>query len=328
MAFIDEVTIHAKAGRGGSGVVRWRKEKFIDRGGPSGGDGGRGGSVYVHAVRSVHALAQYQAKRSFEAGNGEDGAKQGKTGHDGADIDLPFPVGSIITNKTNGEVIRLDTEGERVCVLKGGVGGLGNEHFKSSTNVAPKEWTPGKAGEEADLSIELELIADVGLIGFPNAGKTSLLNALSAAHAKTGDYPFTTLEPNLGECFGYIIADIPGLISGAAEGKGLGDKFLRHIRRTKVLVHLISLENDDVLAAYRTIRDELGAYDKTLLEKPEIVLLTKSDLVGETEREQALAVIKTVIESPFVISVLDDDAVKRFRESLISLLQSKGPLSK
>lgn len=322
MAFIDEVTIHAKAGRGGNGVVRWRHEKFIERGGPSGGDGGRGGNVYAHAVRNVHALAYYQAKRSFAAGNGEPGAKQKKTGHDGADIDLTFPVGSIITNKTTGEVVRLDKEGERALLLKGGAGGLGNEHFKSSVNVAPKEWTPGKDGEEADLQIELELIADVGLIGFPNAGKTSLLNALSAAHAKTGDYPFTTLEPNLGECFGYIIADVPGLIEGAAEGKGLGDKFLRHIRRTKVLVHLISLENEDVLSAYRTIRAELKAYDETLLKKPEIVLLTKTDLAGEVEQKRAAEALKTENDSVYLISVLDDLSVKRFRESLLSLLQS------
>ncbi len=242
MAFIDEIEISVKAGRGGDGVVRWRHEKFKEFGGPSGGDGGHGGNVYVKAVRDVHLLHRYRTKKVFQAERGEAGGKNSLHGHDGKDLDILLPIGSVITNIETNKKISLRSESERILLLRGGAGGRGNESFKSSTNQTPYESTLGAPGSKGTFFIEIELIADIGLIGLPSAGKSSLLNALTSAHAKVGDYPFTTLEPNLGECFGYILCDIPGLIEGASRGVGLGHKFLRHIKRTKMLVHLISVE--------------------------------------------------------------------------------------
>ena len=236
--FVDELTIHIRAGKGGDGVVRWLHEKDKEFGGPSGGDGGRGGNVFAVSARNLNLLARYRHKKEFYAENAENGKNNSLHGANGRDLKILFPVGSIITNKQTGEKIYLNKEDEKKILLKGGNGGYGNEHFKSSTNRRPKEFTKGKLGEEEDFYIEVELIADIGLIGLPNAGKTSILNELTNTRGKVGDYPFTTLEPNLGEYFGHIISDIPGLIEGAAEGKGLGHKFLRHIRRVKILAHL------------------------------------------------------------------------------------------
>ena len=218
MAFIDEIKIHAAAGRGGDGVVRWRQEKFIPKGGPAGGDAGRGGNFYVQAIRDIHVLSKYKAKKSFSAERGEDGSNKSLHGKNGEDFFLELPIGSIITNIETEERWQLTEEGEKIMLLKGGYGGFGNEHFKSSTNTTPKEWRPGEEGEKGDFKIELELFADIGLIGEPNAGKSSLLNSLTNAEAKVGDYAFTTLDPNLGDFYGFIIADIPGIIEGASEG--------------------------------------------------------------------------------------------------------------
>ncbi len=324
MAFIDEITIFAKAGDGGNGVVRWLHQKRKEFGGPAGGDGGRGGDVYALAVRNIHLLSKYRTKKKLEAGRGEDG--QGKTfsGANGENLEIELPIGSIITNVKTGEKIRFFKEGEKVLLLRGGFGGRGNKSFKSSTNRSPKQFTLGKPGEEAEFFVEVELIADIGLIGLPNAGKTTLLNELTSAKAKIGGYPFTTLEPNLGEFYGYIISDIPGLIEGAAEGKGLGHKFLRHIRRTKILVHLISLENKDPVAAYKTIREELGKFDKELAKKKEIVVLTKTDVMENSEKiETIIEKIKKINPNVSTLSVYDKMSIKKLQDKLIKELSEK-----
>ena len=330
MALIDEMKFHARAGKGGDGVVRWRREKFIPMGGPAGGDGGTGGNVFVIAVRDNQLLASYRHITSFEAKDGEPGGSRSLHGKDGDDITIKFPVGSIIRNKQSGEVFNLLHEGEKFEILKGGHGGLGNEYFKSSINVSPEESTPGRPGEEGDFEVELQLIADIGLIGLPNAGKSSLLNMITRARAKVGDYAFTTLDPNLGDLFGYTIADIPGLIEGASEGKGLGTKFLRHIKRTKALVHLVSFENElsragGMTAAYKEIRNELATYGDGLDEKNEIILLTKIDVLPEDEREKIVA--KKVKEfeklgkTVYSMTLFDDAAVKVFTDHLVKYLR-------
>lgn len=322
MAFIDELTIRAHAGDGGDGVVRWRHTKEKELGGPSGGDGGRGGDVYAVAVQNAHLLAKYRHKKEFNAERGGDGMSDSLHGANGDDLNIELPVGSVVTNLGTGKKISLEKEGERVLLLSGGGGGRGNESFKSSVNRSPEEFTKGRAGEDADFHIELQLVADIGLVGLPNAGKTSLLNALSRARGKVGDYPFTTLEPNLGECFGYIIADIPGLIEGAAEGKGLGHKFLRHIRRTRVLVHLVSLENTDPMIVYHTIREELGRYDTELLNKKEIILLTKTDMVDEKTLTDTMEKMKKINPLTYAVTMYDDASIKAFQDELLRIMRA------
>lgn len=318
MTLVDELQIYMKAGNGGDGVVRWRREKFIPKGGPSGGDGGRGGDIYVRAVRDISLLARYRHKDKFRAEDGEAGRVNSKKGKSGNDIIIDVPVGSVITNIKSGKRFELLEEGEVQKILRGGDGGLGNEHFKSSTNQRPQQSTQGEPGEDADMRIELELIADVGFIGFPNAGKSTLLNMLTNAHAKTGGYAFTTLSPNLGEFHGYTLADLPGLIEGAATGKGLGIKFLKHIKRTKILAHCISLENKNIIETYKNVRKEIGEYEKGLLDKPEIILLTKSDLVDENRATEAQnAIISHTGRATSVVSMYDDSSRKAVA-SLIS----------
>lgn len=326
MAFVDEIKIHAQAGTGGNGVIRWRQEKFIAKGGPNGGDGGRGGNVFVEAVRDIHILAQYRHKKEYHAGRGGDGGGKSFHGANGEDLVLKLPVGSKIKNLDTGMEYSLEKEGDRVRILKGGSGGRGNEHFKSSLNTTPKKQTDGREGEQGDFSIELELFADIGLVGFPNAGKSSLLNMVTNAGAKVGDYAFTTLDPNLGDFYGCIIADIPGLIEGASEGKGLGTKFLRHIKRTKVLAHLISFENlsagsTGMMKAYKAIRKELETYGGDLDEKEEIIILTKTDITEEKIVARETAKFEKLGKLVFVLSLYDDESVKTLRDGLVKILK-------
>lgn len=322
MAFVDELSIYMKAGDGGNGVERWKHEKGREFAGPSGGDGGDGGEVFVRAVRDVHILSKYRHEKEFQAGRGGNGGNNSLHGANGEDFILDLPMGSIVRNLGTGEEVSLLKEGEKVLLLKGGRGGYGNEHFKSSTNRSPKEHVPGTKGQEGEFHIELQIVADIGLIGLPNAGKSSLLNTLTRASAKTADYPFTTLEPNLGECYGYILADIPGLIEGASEGRGLGHKFLRHVKRTKMLAHLISLENENPMAAYETIRKELDAYDDVLAKKDEIIVLTKTDMVPPERVKEVFKQMKKLRPHVFAISVLDNEVMKSFQDELLKLLKA------
>ena len=323
MALIDELTVHMKAGRGGEGVVRWRHEKGKEFSGASGGNGGRGGNIYARAVRDLSILARYRNTKEFAAGNGQSGMRNSKQGKEGEDLTIDVPVGTVLTNQATGKKHTLLNDGETTLLLSGGRGGLGNEHFKASTNVTPFQSTPGREGEEADFLIELELVADMGLVGFPNAGKSSLLNVLTNADAKVGNYAFTTLEPNLGDMQGFIVADIPGLIEGAKDGKGLGDKFLRHVKRTKIIAHCLSLENEDLKIAYDTIRNELDLYSHDLAEKKEVLILTKTDMVEKAELTKKLKEAKTLNKKVFTVSVLDDEAVKKLKDELVKILRKE-----
>ena len=321
MALIDEIEFHAKVGDGGAGVVRWRHEKSKEYSGPGGGNGGPGGDVYVRAVRDINIMARHKTVKRFDAPRGLAGANFGRQGGAGEDLYIDLPIGSVVTNTESGRVVELTLDGQTSKILHGGHGGLGNEYFKASTNVRPEQSTPGVSGEEADFKVELNLIADAGLIGLPNAGKSSLLNALTHARAKVGSYAFTTLDPHLGVLpGGYIMADIPGLIEGASEGKGLGDKFLRHVKRTRMLIHLVSLENEDVAAAYRIVRGELEKYGNGLSEKQEAVILTKTDMVAPEAIKAAKKVLKKLNPDILEVTVLDDAVVKKLGEELTKRL--------
>lgn len=320
--FIDEIKFYAKAGRGGDGVVRWRREKFIDKGGPNGGDGGKGGDIYAVAVSDINLLAKYKHKKEWRGNDGEEGAGGSRHGKNGQDLIIEFPVGSIITNIESGGSVSLDKVGQKELLLKGGAGGYGNEQFKTSINTTPTKATKGKIGEQGNFKIELELFADVGLVGLPNAGKSSLLNAITHASAKIGSYQFTTLDPNLGDFFGFTIADIPGLIEGASTGKGLGIKFLKHIKRTRMLAHLISLENEKPMEVYKQIRKELGVYDKTLLEKNEVIILTKTDVIDDSKKIEKIKKEFLKLKKPvFALSLYDDVSIKKLRDDLVKLLR-------
>ncbi|MDO5356992.1 MAG: GTPase ObgE [Conchiformibius sp.] len=295
MKFIDEAKIEVAAGRGGNGAVSFRREKFVPRGGPDGGDGGKGGSVYALADENINTLVEYRFVKRYQAKNGEKGHGSDRYGAGADDIELRMPVGTLIRDADTGETVAdLTAHGQRVCLARGGRGGLGNIHFKSSVNRAPKQATPGEEGETRSLLLELKVLADVGLLGMPNAGKSTLIRAVSAARPKVADYPFTTLHPNLGvvrldDNNSFVMADIPGLIEGAAEGAGLGHRFLRHLSRTGLLLHVVDLapfdESTDPAAEALAIVGELEKYGADLADKPRWLVLNKTDMLDEDELE-------------------------------------------
>jgi len=319
--FVDEMRIKAKAGNGGDGVVRWLREKFKPMSGPAGGNGGNGGDVYVRAVRDLSLLSKYTGSKVFKAQNGEHGRSLSQHGKGSADLYIDVPVGSRVTDIDRNRVVELVSEGQVEKILKGGRGGLGNEHFKSSVNRSPEQSTKGKAGEEGEFLIELSLVVDVGLIGMPNAGKSTLINTLTNARSRIGAYPFTTVEPHLGDFYGYVLADIPGLIEGASEGKGLGHKFLKHVTRTKMLLHLVSLEEKDPVNTYYTISKELANYQKSLAEKEEWIILTKKDLISSSKLDEVIRDIDKAGKRVFVISNNTGEGVKELQDSLIAHLR-------
>jgi GTP-binding protein len=319
--FTDRITIKAAAGAGGNGVARWRREKFKPLAGPAGGNGGRGGDIYVRAVRDISLLGVYNlGPKEFTADGGGNGESRSKAGKDGKDLVIDLPVGCVVRDLARGQSFELLHEGETVRLLKGGAGGLGNEHFKSPVNRSPERFTMGKPGEKGAFLIELRLIADVGLVGLPNAGKSTLLNALTNARSKVGAYPFTTLHPQLGEFGGRVLADIPGLMEGAAAGKGLGHEFLRHISRTHTLLHLIAADSSDLRRNYYTIRTELSLYEKSLLEKDEWIIFTKMDLVDKEIFEVAAQKLDINHNRVFFISAKTGVGMAELRAALAAHL--------
>jgi GTPase len=320
MAFTDEARIHVQSGKGGDGVIRWLRTKESAWGGPAGGDGGRGGDVVLVGVRDLAALSQFRFEKKFHAEPGEAGKGELKHGKNGADVILKIPVGTLVRVVETGEEHEITKEDEHIVLFRGGYGGLGNARFKSSTNQNPFQQTLGKKGKGGDIELTLKIIADAGLIGLPNAGKSSLLNALTRAKSKIGDYPFTTLEPNLGEFYGRILADIPGLIEGASSGRGLGIKFLRHVERTGILLHLVSSSTDDPIAAYREVHTEIETFGHGLAEKREIIVLSKTDLITP---EEAAARMKMLAQETgrevLSVSIADDAALKAFSDRLTAI---------
>jgi len=322
MAFIDEMHVRAQAGRGGDGVVRWLHLKGLEKAGPAGGDGGRGGDVVLLGVRDLSILSSYQFTKSFEGEDGGPGGGNDKHGKNGEPMVIKVPVGTVATTST-GETYEILSQGQEIIVYKGGAGGFGNAHFKSSVNRNPFEATKGRPGQSGDIHITLKLIADAGFVGFPNAGKSSLLNALTRARSRVAAYPFTTLDPHLGDFYGFLLADIPGLIEGASAGRGLGSKFLRHIERTKVLVHLVSAEQEDLEKSYRAIREELESFDRGLGEKQELVVLSKVDVLPPEERGRVVEELSKAIGKEVIpLSVIDDDLLKSFSDRLAKELEA------
>lgn len=318
---IDDVTIKVNAGKGGKGAIAFDKNKMAL--GPAGGSGGNGGSVYFEGVANLSALNQFRHKKDLMAENGHDGRSQFRDGKDGEDLILKIPVGTVIHNPSAGTSKEIVQIGQTIAVAQGGRGGKGNFLFRSPHNTSPKRSQPGLPGESATLRLELKLIADVGLIGFPNVGKSSLLNALTSAQSKVANYPFTTLEPNLGVYYELILADIPGLIEGASAGKGLGIKFLRHIERTKILFHLISAESQNPVQDYRAIRKELEKYNKNLLEKEEYVFINKSDAIPHEELQGAVMQFKKIGVLAVPISVRNRKNLGKVKEILNALKDKK-----
>jgi GTPase len=329
MKFLDQAKVYVRSGAGGAGAVSFRREKFVEYGGPDGGDGGRGGHVYAEAVEGLNTLVDYRYQQHFKAGTGVHGMGKQRTGAAGRDIVMKVPVGTQIFEDDKETLIADLTEvGQRVRLARGGNGGFGNARFKSSTNQAPRRANPGEPPEERWIWLRLKLVADAGLVGLPNAGKSSLLARVSAARPKIADYPFTTLHPQLGVVSlgnaTFVLADIPGLIEGAHEGKGIGDRFLGHIERCKVLLHLVDATLDDPVAAYESIRHELEAYRAGLEDKPEIVAFNKADAVDEDELSDKVARFATRFgHSPLVISAVTGQGITEAVARLLSVIQEQ-----
>ena len=335
MRFVDEAVIEVHAGKGGDGVVSFRREKYVPRGGPDGGDGGRGGSVYALADRNVNTLVEYRFARLHRAKSGQNGMGSECAGRGGEDVVLTVPVGTIVKDADTGEVIAdLCRHGERAMLAHGGRGGLGNVHFKSSTNRSPRQCTPGAPGQIRRLVLELRVLADVGLLGMPNAGKSTFIRAVSAARPKVADYPFTTLHPNLGvvrvdEGRSFVVADIPGLIEGAAEGAGLGHQFLRHLARTRILLHLVDIAPSDPDADPArdalAIVKELRRYDEALFHKPRWLVVNKVDLLAEEERAAKVEDFRQRLGCPphvFAISALTGEGCRALCFAIMDYLDA------
>ena len=319
--FIDDVKIKIKAGDGGRGVVAFNRTKMSL--GPTGGNGGNGGNIYLEGVSDISALAQFRYKKELVAKNGENGKSSLNDGETGEDLILKVPIGTVVHNLSTKEDSEIISIGQRLLVAKGGLGGYGNFVFRSSTNTTPRQATDGSEGEERILRLEIKLIADVGFVGLPNVGKSSLLNELTNAQSKVANYPFTTLTPNLGTYYELILADIPGLIEGASGGKGLGIKFLRHIERTKTLFHFISSESTDPVKDYQIIRNELSVYNKKLFEKPEYTFLTKTDLFDKKEITKKVNRLKRINKEIIPISIIDDESIKKVEVILRKVIKEK-----
>jgi len=329
MKFLDQAKIYVKSGDGGRGAISFRREKYVERGGPDGGNGGRGGKIIFTAVEDMNTLIDFRYTQHFRAQSGTGGAGRDRTGAGGDDLIIKVPVGTEIIDEDK-ETVLLDMtkEGQTVTFLNGGDGGFGNAHYKSATNQAPRKATPGWPGEERDVWLRLKLIADAGLLGLPNAGKSTFLAAVSKAKPKIADYPFTTLHPNLGVVkageYSYVIADIPGLIEGAHEGHGLGDRFLGHVERCSVLLHLVDATQDDPAKAYKTIRNELKQYGGGLYKRPEIVALTKMDAIGEELAEdQARIFEEETGVKPLIISSVSGHNTEKTLYKLADIIKAK-----
>ncbi|MDD5144709.1 MAG: GTPase ObgE [Candidatus Pacebacteria bacterium] len=318
---IDDIAIRVKAGDGGKGAVAFNKTK-MNRG-PAGANGGKGGSVYLEGVSDIGALNQFRYQKEIAAEDGENGKSQFNDGANAKDLILKVPVGTLVHNLTTGEDLEVVSLGQRLLLARGGKGGRGNFHFRSSTNTTPLNFEEGTKGEMYKIRMELKLIADVGFIGLPNVGKSSLLNELTHAKSRVANYPFTTLNPSLGVYYELILVDIPGLVQGASAGKGLGIKFLRHIERTRTLFHLISAESEDPIKDYRTIRSELGKYKEDLLQKDEYVFLTKADLLKPDDLKEKLSQLKKIGKEVIPISIIDEKSIKKVEEVLRKIIKRR-----
>ncbi len=318
---IDDITIKVTAGSGGNGIVAFNKTKMSL--GPTGGNGGKGGSVYIEGVSDLTALKKFRFKKEAKAENGQGGFPQLRNGRNGKDLILTVPVGTIARNLKTDRYIEITKIGQLERIVLGGDGGRGNFNFRSSTNTTPKEFEYGKAGKSFEIRFELKMIADVGFVGLPNVGKSSLLNELTNAKSKVANYSFTTLEPNLGAYYDLILADIPGIIEGASKGKGLGIKFLRHIERTKIIFHFVAADSVGPVLDYKTVRSELGLHNKLLLEKPEYLFVSKKDVVSSDIVAKMVKKLKRLNKSTTAISILDSDSIEAVKEILNGLILEK-----